>query len=216
MGCSDASRFWVETTVADTSYLNDFSIHMRLTERDSLRILFLSRIVASKGADIAIEAFRLARTRLPGCPMELIMAGDGPQLEELKSLVRRKCIEGVHFTGTVTGEEKKKVLFDADVLLLPSMSEGMPLVVLEAMLYGLPILSRSVGAIPDVVEHMKNGFITEYSDPEVFADWIVTLAEDPELRRRIAKMNHEKALKLYSSDTVRNRILRILDEVLEA
>jgi glycosyltransferase involved in cell wall biosynthesis len=216
MGCSDASRFWVERTVADTSYVDDFSILARFHIRDSLRILFLSRIVASKGADVAVEAVRLATARLPDCDIELVMAGDGPELAKLKSRVARQSISNIHFVGSVTGVEKKNVLFDADVFLFPTVSEGMPNVILEAMLYGLPILSRPVGAIPEVVEHMTNGFLTDEGDASVFAEWIVTLATNPRLRHQMAKANHEKALKLYSSDTVRNRILRILDEVLEA
>jgi len=187
---------------------------MRESESKSLCVLFLSRIVASKGADIAVQAFRLACAKLPDFSMELILAGDGPDLKQLKSLVRRESVKGVRFTGPVVGTQKKQVLFDADVLLFPTMSEGMPIVVLEAMLYGLPIISRAVGAIPDVVEHLKNGFLTDRCDPEVFSDWIVTLATDRDLRRQISVANHEKALRLYTSDIVRGRVLKILDEAL--
>lgn len=215
MGCSRESQFWIESTVADASFLSDFSIESRSEQREPIRILFLSRMVASKGATIALRAFRLASERLPDLSMELIMAGDGADLATLRSLVKTEDISNVRFTGTVSGALKKRVLFDADMLLFPTMhAEGMPNVVLEAMLYGLPIITRAVGAIPDIVKEGRNGYVTDATDPEVFADKIALLARDRELRYRIAFENHEKAVRCYSSDVVRERILRIVDSVL--
>lgn len=215
MGCSDRSRFWIETTVADSSYLSRFAISDRLKDSAPLRVLFISRIVPSKGPGIAIAAFDLAQRRLSGIPMELVIAGDGPALDELKAFVRAGRIEHVTFTGAVHGDDKMDLILRSHILLFPTMhDEGLPNVVLEAMLYGMPVLARPIGAIGDVIEHGTNGFLTERTDPEIFAEWLVKLAREPSSRYAMAIANHRKALHRYASAEVRQRLLRILDGTL--
>jgi glycosyltransferase involved in cell wall biosynthesis len=215
LGCSPESRFWLESTVADDSYLPDFSIERRLQHVRPLRIVFLSRLVASKGANLAIEAFRIARRTVPGLAIDLTVAGDGPDFGALKSRVSEERIDDVRVIGPVTGESKKDLLLNSDVLLFPtSYGEGMPNVILEAMLYGLCILTRDVGAIREAVQHEENGFVTTASDPAVFAQWIVRLATDTHLRQTMALANHRKALRLYTATAVRARLTAIFDELL--
>lgn len=211
----DDCRFWVETTVADSSFLADFSLASRRETGGPLKILFLSRIVRSKGAALALQAFKLAQTRLAPGSIELIVAGDGPDLEELRAVTSAEGIANVRFPGMVSGAGKKQVLMESQVFLFPTThGEGLPNAVLEAMLYGMPVLSRRVGGIPEVVEHGTNGFLTDSCDPCVFADWIVELATHQQLRVAMAVANHDKARQLYISDAVRARFSRILDELL--
>lgn len=215
MGCSNQSRFWIETTVADSSYLNRFAISDRLKDSAPLRVLFISRVVPSKGPGIALAAFDLAQRQLPDIPMELIVAGDGPALGELKAFVRARRIEHVIFTGAVHGDDKMDVILRSQILLFPTMhDEGLPNVVLEAMLYGMPVLARLTGSIGDVIEDGVNGFLTERTDPEIFAEWLVKLASEPSSRHAMAIANHRKALRHYASAEVRQRLLRILDGML--
>jgi glycosyltransferase involved in cell wall biosynthesis len=215
LGCSPDSSFWIESTVADDSYLSDFSIKRRLHHAAPLRIVFLSRLVASKGARLAIEAFRIARQTVPSAAIDLTIAGDGPDYNALRSLVSNERDTGIHVIGPVTGESKKDLLLTSDVLLFPTAyGEGMPNVILESMLYGLCILTRDVGAIRDAVQHEENGFVTGESDPAIFAEWIVRLATDTQLRHTMALANHRKALRLYTATAVRNRLKKIFDELL--
>jgi len=88
----------------------------------------------------------------------------------------------------------------------------LPNVVLEAMLYGMPILSRPVGGLPDVIEQGVNGFLTDTLDPVVFARWLVQLARDRELRHRISHANHCKALASFTRDQVRAHFVRIVED----
>jgi glycosyltransferase involved in cell wall biosynthesis len=215
MGCSNRCRFWIETTVADSSYLGRFAISDRLKDSAPLRILFISRIVPSKGPGIAIAAFDLAQRQLPGIPMELVIAGDGPALDDLKAFVQTGRIEHVIFTGAVHGNNKMDVILRSQILLFPTMhDEGLPNVVLEAMLYGMPVLARFTGSIADVIEDGVNGFLTQRTDPEIFAEWLVKLAREPSSRHAMAIANHHKALRHYASTEVRQRLLRILDDTL--
>jgi glycosyltransferase involved in cell wall biosynthesis len=90
----------------------------------------------------------------------------------------------------------------------------MPNVILEAMLYGMPILATAMGAVPEIVVHGTNGFVSDTPDPNVFADWIIRLATDAELRTSMARTNHEQASRLYTSQRVRVRMRAIIDACL--
>lgn len=215
LGCSPESRFWIESTVADDSYLPEFSIERRMSESRPMRILFMSRLVPSKGPMVAIQAFDLAQRRLPQASLELVVAGDGPESNALQDFVQAEAIPNVRFVGSVSGTAKKEVLLGSDMFIFPtSYGEGMPNVVLEAMLYGMPVLARDIGAIRDAVEHQKNGFLTTRTDPHLFADWIVLLATDRALYRHMALANHLKALQLYTAATVRSRLKSIFAEIM--
>lgn len=215
MGCEPTARFWLETTVADDVDLCPSDLQRRLEGERPLKLLFMSRLVASKGAMLALQAFQIFRNNTPAMHASLCIAGDGPEMEPLRMYAASHRIPDVDFTGPVTGTAKRNVLLDSDVLLFPTChGEGMPNVVLESMMYGLPVLSRNVGAIPDVIEHEQNGFLTSSTDPRVFADWITRLALDIPLRHRMAIANHETARRNFSTMAVRKRFVHMIDEML--
>jgi len=210
LGCSPGARYHLASTVADDSFLSDLDLDHRLSRNPPLRILFLSRLVTAKGASIALQAFSLARGWLPEIPLHLTIAGDGPDLPSLRAAAD---LDNVEFTGAVAGEAKGRLLLESDIFLFPtSHGEGLPNVVLEAMLYGMPVLSRPVGGLPDVIEQGVNGFLTETLDPVVFARWLVQLARDRELRYRISHANHCKALASFTRDQVRAHFVRIVED----
>src|SRR4029453_10196899 len=188
LGCSPRARYHLASTVADDSFLSELDLELRLFRDAPLRILFLSRLVPAKGASLALRAVSMARRRLPEIPLHLTIAGDGPELPSLRAMAAAAHLDDVEFTGTVTGEAKRRLLLDSDIFLFPtSHGEGLPNVVLEAMLYGMPVLTRPVGGLPDVIEQGVNGFLTDALDPGVFAGWLVQLARDRELRQRISR-----------------------------
>jgi len=212
LGCSAQANYTITSTVADDSYLGEFDLEQRLARPGPLRILFLSRLVPAKGASIAVRAVSIAQSRLPEMPMHLTIAGDGPELPALREMAAARCRAAVDFPGAVAGEAKKRLLLDSDIFLFPtSHGEGMPNVILEAMLYGMPVISRQVGGIPEVVQHGVNGFLTDRLDDEDFADLLVALATDPELRRRISRANHRKALANFTPSRVREQLVRIIE-----
>ena len=211
-----STQFWIESTVADSTYLNDFSISKKFSSfEEEIKILFISRIVKSKGTFTAIEAFDILRRANPYLKIKLVIAGDGNELLAAKELVRQNSIESVEFLGLVKGEQKKDVLLSSHILLFPTeYGEGLPNCILEAMLYGMPVISRYNGAISDVVTHEENGFLTDSVDPVVFSDFLQRLTDDTELYQKIAINNHLKAIQSFTKEKVKNRILDIYSELL--
>jgi glycosyltransferase involved in cell wall biosynthesis len=210
LGVSKNTEFFIETTVADTTYLSGFKLEKKIEcYQEKINFLFLSRILKEKGIYIAIDSFEQFLKRFPDKQASLTIAGDGPELTQVKEYVTEKKLSGIIFTGYITGEMKKKVFYQSHVLLLPSYSEGMPNVILEAMLYGMPIISRITGAIPDIIQQNVNGFLTESLRPEIFSEFLSLIATDSNLYKKIAENNFKMASEKFVCQKVKERILKI-------
>ena len=210
LGVSPSKPFHVETTVADSSGLDGFRIDDKIQSAGThLKCLFISRILRSKGVFIAIDAFTACRAKVDR-PMTLYVAGDGPDLEAAKGYVSNRNLTGIEFAGEVRGVEKMKLLTSCHVMIFPTChGEGLPNCVLEGMLYGMPVISRFNGGIPDVVEHGVNGYLTESTASEIFAEFLHSLVEDTHRYSDIAHQNYDKARATFSTEQVRNRLLAV-------
>lgn len=206
----------IETTVIDDHLLDGYDIEEKLTRSEGklVKILFLSRVEKAKGIYEAIDAYRIVRSRCPNVTM--MIAGDGTELAKAVEYVKKEGVAGIEWLGWVDGEKKRAAFADADIYLFPSWGEGMPLSVLEAMAYGLPVVTRPVGGLVDFFQHGKMGFITESKRPEVLAAFCETLIRDGDLRKQIGVFNHEYATKRFLASQVAGRMQAIYAEVLEA
>ncbi len=212
LGCSElTSKFHLLTTVADTSFINDFSIEAKINSYDNeIVILFLSRIEESKGIFIAIKAFDQLQKEVKHLRFKLIVAGDGSVLNQAKQLVSDQHIENIEFTGYVRNNAKKEVLLNSHILLFPTYyGEGMPTNILESMLYGMPVVSRYNAGIADTVEQGVNGYLTDSLDPEVFVDFLKKIVLQKDYYEQIVIRNNQKALNNYSPDKVNEKLLSI-------
>lgn len=209
-------NFWIETTVADSSYLTEFSLEKKFQSfEEEINVLFISRIVKSKGTYIAIDAFDILQKKNSHLKLNLIIAGDGSELPAVRQYVTQNQIASVHFLGFVKDARKKEVLLNSHILLFPThYGEGLPNCILEGMLYGMPIISRYNGAISDVVTHEENGFLSESKDPYIFSHFLQRLVNDKNLYKKMAKINHEKALSNFTNEKVKSRILEIYKQIL--
>lgn len=210
LGVPSNTIFFIETMVADSTWLPDLDLNKKYEsfEKD-LSILFLSRIEKEKGIFIAIDSFNkfLNQTSRRAT---LVIAGDGPDLNDVKDYVSRNNLLNIKFLGHVSGLKKKKILLDSHIMILPSFTEGLPNVILEGMLYGMPIISRAVGGIPEVIEQGVNGYITDSYDPNIFETFLAKLASDFNLYKTISERNHQIAAEKFISEKVRKRILDII------
>ena len=107
----------------------------------------------------------------------------------------------VQFVGKVPHDEVQTFMKQADIFVLPSLSEGFPNVILEAMACGLPIVASRVGGIPDIITNNHSGYMVEVKDTNDIANKIILLLQDDTLRKKITD-NNRQIVKKYSWENV--------------
>lgn len=201
-----------EVTVINDDELAGFDIQNALKKRQSsktYRILFLARIIKEKGIYETLEALSLVQSKHP--TVELVIAGDGAELDHVKSFVRARNFQNVTFAGYVMDDEKRRRFEEAHILCLPSYAEGCPVSVIEAMAYGLPVVTRSVGGLVDFFKNGEHGFISESLDPNVLAGQIEKLLVDKRLYERISLHNYQYAQSHFLASSAALRLEKIYE-----
>jgi glycosyltransferase involved in cell wall biosynthesis len=155
--------------------------------------LFMGFYIPSKGILDLIEAASIL-VKEGVSNFSVVICGKGNLDNEINGMIRALNLESiVTNAGWVTGEEKKRRFKDADVFVLPSYREGMPIVILEAFSFGLPVISTRIAGIPEIIEDGKNGFLIEPGDVMALAKNIQEMILDKEMRNRIAEQNYKHA-----------------------
>lgn len=132
---------------------------------DKLRLLFLGRLGKRKGFYDLVEVLREHRTKFED-KLEVLFGGDG-EVEEVCSLIKEYQLNNIaKYQGWVGSEKRSCLLNLCDVYILPSYNEGLPISILEAMSYSLPVISTNVGGIPEIVKNNENGFLIEPGDKQ--------------------------------------------------
>jgi len=169
--------------IAHEHYLN-FELFRKTTEfRDrQLVIGFFGRFSSEKGIRNFIEALPAVRGMYPD--ISIIIGGDGPLGDELKILLDTERLTGhVHLTGWIAHDDLPGYLNRLRLLVVPSYTEGLPNIVLEAMACGTPVLATPVGAIPDIITEDETGFIMETNSPSCITENIIRVITSPRLER---------------------------------
>ena len=136
-----------------------------LSQSDTPRLVMLGRISIQKNPLLAVEALSLIRD----LPWNLEVIGDGPLAEAMRESASRHGIsDRIHFLGWLDAESVSAQLTGADILLMTSTTEGLPMAGIEALRHGLAIVGSRIGGLADVIEDKKNGFFCDMA-PEAFA-----------------------------------------------
>jgi glycosyltransferase involved in cell wall biosynthesis len=142
-----------------------------------LRLVYIGRLAREKGLYELLQGLRLAHEL--GVDARLAIGGNGAEEARLRRYAQALGIAGrVVFAGPVFGPDKVKLLGGADVMVLPSYSEGLPYALLEAMAAGIPVIATPVGAIPDVVTEGIHGLLVPPRDGKAIAEALVLMAGD--------------------------------------
>jgi glycosyltransferase involved in cell wall biosynthesis len=152
-----------------------------------------------------------AELRRQGMVFELTLVGDGHDRARLEEAVRRHGLQPfVHFTGALNQAEVKRELARADVFVLPSLAEGIPVVLMEAMASGLPCVTCPVNGIPELVEHGQSGLLATPGCSESLAVQLARLIDDPSLRYRLAVAGRAKVQQAFDGGRNVARLAAIL------
>lgn len=192
------SHIFLSTTKVMDSLVQDFDVTKRTGEIKNL--LFLSRIERAKGIYEAVDTYKILKSKYK--ELTLTFVGDGSELSALKQYVKNKEILGVRFTGGLSGNALKLEYEKADFFFFASYGEGMPTVVLEAMAFGLPVLTRTVGGLCDFFEDGKMGRITESMNPVDYAKMMNPFFDDAALTRNISLYNYQYAKEHFMASQV--------------
>lgn len=175
-------------------------------------ILFLARADKYKGLDITIKTFEILKKTNP--KLKLNVCGIGNALEDAIKYVEKNKICDVYFKGHVAGNDIALEFRQADIYILPTQGEGMATSILEAMAFGLPIISRPVGGINDYFVEGEMGYLINSLIPEDFADIIQFLIENNDIVKRIANNNHKYAKTHFFASKVAERIEEDINNML--
>lgn len=176
---------------------------------DVVKFIFVGHLSANKAPDVLLQAGRILKDR--GIPFHLIFCGDGPLRTQLEQDVKKfELTSQVEMRGWVVGDELVQALWEANVFVLPTHSEGMPNALLEAMAAGLPVITTRVSSIPEIVTEGENGFLVQPGSALELADAMQRMMYDPENRARMAEANMKRIQQNHSIEMAWRAIASIL------
>lgn len=151
---------------------------------DEIRLLFVGRLAPVKGLRVLLKALAALRVDLP--QVHLVLVGDGPDRTNLEAAAA-DLGDAVSFTGYLSQDQVAQAMQAADIFVLPSFAEGVPVVLMEAFASGTPVIATQVAGVGELVEDGVSGFLVPPGDMDTLADRIRTLAADPDLRTRMGQ-----------------------------
>ncbi len=186
-----ALRTWPEGRIEVIPNGVDVDRFQPCTHRDSAEVggemllVVVARLIEIKGIQHLLTALSLLPEEMRR-KIHLRLCGTGPYEAELRRQAEQVGMTAqVEFSGLVSYEEIPARLHEADLFVLPSLQEGLPLSLLEAMASGLPVVATTVGGIPGMVKDGENGLLVPAADPTALRDALVRLLTNPVLRRSL-------------------------------
>lgn len=180
---------------------------------DPLRLLFVGRLVEKKGVDTLIEA--VAALRRQGREVRVAIAGDGPMREPAQALAQRLgCADLLQWHGAVDNDEVRRLMAQADVFALPCRTDangdrdGIPVVLMEAMACGLPVVSGDLPAIRELVHDDRTGCLVPGGDAAALATTLEALLRDPARRSRLGAGGRARVRDEFAQDVNIERLDR--------
>ena len=181
-------------------------------------LLFLSNLIESKGVLKLLDA--LAILKKAGLSFKCDIVGSETKEIDSDSLLAqigaRDLSRDVIYHGPKNGTEKDRFLDSSDVLVLPTYYDCFPLVLLEAMAHGLPVVTTEEGGIPDIVSDGVNGFICKRRDPVSLAECMRKLLIDKDLRNRMGQKGREIYLERFTQEIFEKRMAGILQSIIDS
>jgi len=169
--------------------------------------LFLGKLEERKGAQFLLQALKQTEGYA-------VIVGDGPQRNKLKAMSKHLELEKrVVFTGSVSEKEKRGIYAKASAFVLPSLAEGLPVVVLEALATGLPIIATK-GIADEAIINGYNGFTFPPGNISFLKDRMALLWNDPELGKKLGKNSRKMALTEFGWRTIAEKVAEVYDHVI--
>jgi glycosyltransferase involved in cell wall biosynthesis len=208
------AKVYVLENAIDLEPFLEIGEYREYSNKDEIHAIYLGRISKMKGIFDLVEVSK--KLRAANANVRFIIAGrsERGELSKLRWILRDERIaDRFDLVGEVTGLRRDELFRKADCFILPSHAEGMPITILEAFALGLPVVATRVGAVPEVIEHDKNGLLVEPGDVDGIAGALSRLAASSELRKRLGKAGLEDAKRRFSAERWVEELRMIYTEV---
>lgn len=196
-----------EKIVVIPNYVDTETFRPLGCERESGRIIFVGRLDEQKNLFSLIDAVK-------GLDIRLVLIGKGPLEDALKKKTKEEGIENVVFAGVIPNEILPEELNKSEIFVLPSLYEGNPKTLLEAMACGLPVIGTNTVGIKDVVKHRENGYLCGTSTNSI-EEAIMEVMKDEELMENLGKNARKTIIENYSLKILAEKELRLMEELLK-
>ena len=194
-----SEQYWNKSTIIHCAIdINNYALAHH--EGQAKTLIFVGRLDTVKGVSILLSIMPKLINQYP--EIELLLVGDGPSRSDLEKSVQENKIEkNVKFLGYRTPDEVSQLLSESQIFVLPSFAEGLPVVLMEAMASGLPVVTTRIAGVAELVEHEDNGYLVHAGDTDSLYDSIKILIDTPELRKSMGEKGHEKVKKEFALET---------------
>jgi len=177
-------------------------------------LLCVARLVPKKGVDLLIDAMALLSSSLPDLRLQIV--GDGPLRDELMDRARTAGVaDRIDWIGSVSSDGVRAALREALAFVLPCRidldgdRDGMPTVLVESMMAGVPVISTDVAGISELVRDGETGFLAPADDPRALAAAIERLVDDPRTADRLARSGRALVLRAFDPERCRRRSIEV-------
>ena len=188
---------------------NQDELRLRLSIPVNKTIFFcVRRITFKNGIDTLLEVANLLRNR---DDIHFVIGGKGPDYSAVQEIIKKQKLSNVSLLGFVSDKDLPDYYAASDVFILPSKKgEGFPLVVLEALASGIPVIATRSGGHVEIIETGKHGYIVEPNESDKIAEYVVSLSDKPSLLEYMKQCSHELAVESLSWE----RNVEYLSEIL--
>jgi len=182
-----------------------------LKAEDGTVVGIVARLDLQKGFEYLLRAARDLCKTTPD--LKIVIVGEGPDREKIEEMIEQY---GLQSNVILAGQQSNMpaVYAAMDIFVLPSLNEGLPMTVLEAMAASKPVIASRVGAIPSVIKDGENGLLVAAKDSEGLRNAIASLLSDPERRRRLGDQAHAWVSQNYTSEAMALKYREMYEEVL--
>ena len=181
--------------------------------KNATNILFLGRLGKRKGVYDLIKVIKEINNCIDP-QIKFYLCGDG-EIEKVKDTVRQQNIENrIAYVGWIDAEQKKEILKNTMINVLPSYNEGLPMTILETMSYGIPNISTDIASIPEVINSGKNGFLIKPGDTRQLSEYIKQLCKNSKLRSSMSDQCWLEVTEKFGLDVHINILTEYLTELI--
>jgi len=178
---------------------------------ESNTIIAMGRLVKWKGVEALIRVFPKVKKHIPNAA--LVIAGTGPEEQHLQTIAKKISPDDILFTGAIFGKEKNTCFNNAGVFVLNTFYEGMSNTLLEAMAYGLPIITTNAGANEELIQHEANGIVINYNDQDALARGLIELLSNKNKARQLGNSARNESQR-YDWEQFVKQNKKIIEELL--